>query len=55
MPWTSASFRKHNKDATVAQLAAAAKRANAVLRETGDEGLAVKLGNALIKKMRGKK
>lgn len=55
MPWTSASFRKHNKDATVAQLEAATKRANAVLSESGDEGAAVIAGNALIKKMRGKK
>jgi len=55
MPWTSSSFRKHNKKATVKQLEAAAKRANAVLSETGDEGAAVIAGNALIKKMRRKK
>lgn len=55
MPWSSSSFRKHNKKATVKQLEAAARRANAVLNETGDEGAAVIAGNALIKKMRGKK
>jgi len=55
MPWTSSSFRKHNKKATVAQLEAAAEQANEVLKETGDEGAAVIAGNALIKKMRGKK
>lgn len=54
-PWSSSSFKKHNKKATVKQLEAAAKRANAVLKETGDEGLAVMLGNALIKKMKRKK
>lgn len=54
-PWSSSSFRRHNKKATLAQLEAAAKRANAVLRETGDEGAAVIAGNALIKKMRKRK
>lgn len=55
MPWSSNTFRKFNKKATVAQLEAAAKRANDVLSETGDEGAAVIAGNALIKKMRKKK
>lgn len=53
-PWTGRSFQKHNKNATMAQLKAAAARANAVLAETGDEGAAVRAGNALIKKRKGK-
>lgn len=55
MPWTSSSFKKHNKKASVKQLEGAAKRANEVLEQTGDEGAAVIAGNVLIKKMRKKK
>ena len=55
MPWTATSFAKHNKQATVTQLQAAAQRANEVLDTTGDEGAAVRAGNALIKHMLGKK
>jgi len=54
-PWNSSSFAKHNKEATVHQLEEAAKRANAVLDATGDEGAAVRAGNALIKRMKHKK
>lgn len=55
-PWDAHSFRKHNKDATVAQLAKAAEVANAVLDATGDDGAAVRAGNRQIMRMkRGKK
>lgn len=55
MPWTERSFAKHNKQATVAQLRAAAERANAVLEATGDEGAAVRAGNRLIQRLRAGK
>jgi hypothetical protein len=55
MPWTARAFRKFNKDATSKQLSAAAKAANSVLRETGDEGRAVRAGNAQINKMKRKR
>jgi hypothetical protein len=52
MPWDASSFSKHNKHATVHQLRKAAERANEVLEATGDEGAAVRAGNALIKRMK---
>jgi hypothetical protein len=52
MPWTAESFKKHNRAATQAQLRAGAKAANAKLDKSGDEGAAVRAGNAAIKAMR---
>jgi len=52
MPWTPEEFRRHNHEASPHQLEVGAERANAVLRETGDEGAAVRAGNAAIKAMR---
>jgi len=52
MPWTESSFKKHNQSATPAQSRAGAKAANATLKRTGDEGRAVRAGNAVIRKMR---
>lgn len=54
-PWDAQSFAKHNRQATKAQLRAGAKAANAVLKNTGDEGRAVRAGNAAIAKMKGKR
>jgi len=51
-PWDSQSFRKHNKKAGKKQLKVGAAEANRVLRKTGNEGLAVRKGNAAIKAMR---
>lgn len=52
MPWNGRTFRRFNKGATSKQLSVGAKAANAVLRETGDEGRAVRAGNAAIRKMK---
>ena len=53
MPWTAAEFkRKHWKKATAAQAKRAAEIANAILREGGDEGVAIATG---IKRAHGKK
>lgn len=46
MPWTAASFAKHNHHLKKAQRAKAAKIANAVLAKTGDEGKAIRIANA---------
>lgn len=51
-PWSATSFRKHNKKATPAQLRAGAKAANEALKRTGDDGKAVRAGNAVIRKMK---
>jgi uncharacterized protein YdaT len=46
MPWTGESFRsKHNKKLNPVQAREAAKIANAILRDTGDEAKAIKIAN----------
>lgn len=54
-PWSARTFRKHNKNATKAQLKAGATKANDVLKATGDEGMAVAAGNAEILRMHRKR
>lgn len=49
MPWDSQSIRKHNKGLKGPSAAKAAAIANAVLRRTGDEGLALATANARAK------
>ena len=47
MPWTGKTFRsRHNKSLTPEQAGAASRVANAVLRDTGDEGKAIRIANA---------
>jgi len=46
MPWTGKSFSKHNKKLSGKKLKVAAAAANAVLKKTGDEGKAIRIGNA---------
>lgn len=51
MPWTGESFKKkHNQKLTPAQARKAADIANAILKETGDEGKAIRIANAKVKK-----
>jgi len=51
MPWTGESFRnKHNKKLNPVQAREAAKKANAILRDTGDEAKAIKIANYEIGK-----
>ena len=46
MPWDAASFRsKHNHGLSAKQAGKAAAQANAILRETGDEGMAIAVAN----------
>jgi uncharacterized protein YdaT len=50
MPWTAEEFRnKVNKDLTVKQAKMAAQSAKGILKETGNEALAIKTANARIK------
>lgn len=56
MPWTMASAKRHTKKAS----SPAAKKqwskvANKVLKESGDEGKAVRIANAAVAKRKGKK
>ena len=44
MPWTGA-FRKRNRGLSAGEAGKAAKQANAVLKSTGDEGLAIAVAN----------
>jgi uncharacterized protein YdaT len=56
MPWTAASFqKKHNKGLTTGQSGRAADQANAILRDTGDEGMAIAVANAHAKRPIGHK
>lgn len=55
MPWTGKSFAKHNKKLKGEAAEKAAAQANAVLRETGDEGLAIAVANKNAKKSRSDK
>ena len=49
MPWDAKSFKAHNKKLSTGRAAHAAKIANAVLRRTGNEGLAIATANARAK------
>jgi uncharacterized protein YdaT len=47
MPWTGKEFAsKHNKKLSGEQANKAAKIANAILRETGDDGKAIRIANS---------
>ncbi len=51
MPWKAKDAAKHTKKATTpAKKEKFAKTANAVLKKTGDEGKAVRIANAAVKK-----
>lgn len=54
MPWDAESIKKHNKSLSLTEARIAAKIANDVLKETGDEARALKAANVRIKIMRGK-
>lgn len=47
MPWTGDSFKRHNSSLSDSQSEKGATAANAVLERTGDEGQAVRVGNAV--------
>jgi hypothetical protein len=56
MPWSPKSFTlRHNKRLTPKQAARASAIANDVLRRTGDEGLAVRTANGVVRTSGGKK
>jgi len=50
MPWTAKTFSKHNKKLKGKRASLAARIANAVLRESGDEGNAIRIANAQSKR-----
>ena len=51
MPWTGKSFKKkHNKKLSPTKAKKAANQANAILKKTGDEGLAIAVANKNAKK-----
>jgi len=51
MPWSVKSFKeKHNKKLSKVEAQVAADIANAILRETGDEGKAVRIANSKVKR-----
>ena len=51
MPWDAKSFRrKHNKRLSAGKARKAARVANAILGESGDEGKAIRIANWMAKK-----
>jgi uncharacterized protein YdaT len=53
MPWSAARFRsKHNKGLSKGQASKASSIANAILREGGSEGKAIRIANASVKRMK---
>lgn len=55
MPWTGASFRKHNHSLSPGEAKGAARQANAVLKATGDEGMAIAVANKHAGKARSER
>lgn len=55
MPWTGKSFHKHNKKLSKEASKTAAKQANAILKKTGDEGLAIAVANKNAKQSKAQK
>lgn len=53
MPWTGASFKKHNKGLTPRESGHAARIANAILRESGNEGMAIATANKMARRVDG--
>ena len=51
MPWTAESFRKkHNKGLRKVEAQRAADIASAILKKTGNEGLAIRVANSKVRK-----
>ena len=55
MPWTGATFRKHNKRLSPHASAVAAKIATHALASGKSEGSAIRIANAAVKRMKGKR
>lgn len=50
MPWTGKGFKKHNKSLSGSQATHAARIANAILKHTGDEGMAIATANKIVER-----
>jgi hypothetical protein len=50
MPWTGIGFQKHNLGLTKSEASHGARIANAVLKNSGDEGMAIAVANKHFKK-----
>lgn len=55
MPWTPSDAKKHTKKATTPKKKRQfSKVANAVLKKTGNDGKAIRMANAAVKKSKKK-
>ena len=54
MPWDKRSIVKHNRSLSPAEASKASAQANAILRETGNEGLALSVANKNVNRKREK-
>lgn len=52
MPWSGQSFSKHNHSLSGVGASKAASIANAILKDSGDEGKAIRIANSKVKGMR---
>ncbi len=50
MPWTGKGFKKHNKKLSGSEASHAARIANAVLKQSGDEGMAIATANKIMRR-----
>jgi uncharacterized protein YdaT len=49
MPWTGKGFKKkHNKKLSGSEASHAARIANAILKQSGDEGMAIATANKIV-------
>ena len=48
MPWNGKSFKKHNRKLSSSESTHAARIANAILKQSGDEGMAIATANKII-------
>lgn len=55
MPWDAVSFKRHNRKLSPKRAAKAARIANAILKRTGDEGLAIATASARAKGQKPKR
>lgn len=55
MPWTGKTFHKHNKALSPHASAVAAKIATKSLHEGYSEGASIRIANAAVKRMKGKR
>ena len=55
MPWDKTSIKKHNRSLSGPEASKASAQANAILEETGNEGMALAVANKNVNRQREKR